>query len=167
MTAPEVQDKRAHSPGRWRSVPPSLRRSGCIVSTPYVRPVPVSVRCKPYDELQHCLDVITDGAPGVDRYLYNSCIPSHRVIPGTALYSAFPAHPVVVQNDPSQLSLSPAAVMPSKLTVSMRSFRHHLNQPDSWRYLLRVHPGSLTRLLLSSTVLQCTSHPSPLQSTRD
>ena len=49
---------------------------GCIVYTPYVRPVPVSVRCKPHHELQHCLDGITDGAPGVDRYLYNCCIPT-------------------------------------------------------------------------------------------
>ena len=49
---------------------------GCTIYTPYVRPVPAAIRCRAFHDLQHCIDIVLDGAPGVDRYTYNVCIPT-------------------------------------------------------------------------------------------
>ena len=130
--------------------------SGVLFTLHMSRPVPVSVRCKPHHELQHCLDGITDGAPGVDRYLYNCCIPTKpRGHTGYCIVLRFPSTSRGGTERPlAAVIIASQPVMPAKLAVSMRSFRHHLNQPDSWQYLLRAHPGSLKRLLLSAAVLQ-------------
>ena len=65
---------------------------GCLVYTPYVRPVSAAIRCKHYHQLHHCLAVILDSAPHADPYTYNVCIPTRpQLHSGMCTFLRFPS----------------------------------------------------------------------------
>ena len=59
------------------AAPVSGQWIGCTVYTPYMRPVPVAVRCQSHHTLHHCLSVVLDAAPGVSAYDFNRCVPTN------------------------------------------------------------------------------------------